>query len=264
MQIIKVLFQAKVLRWLALGLVLFASLLLLIPSRYGSLHLVAVGTISRDPSGGGAIIDIMAAQAKDSQAEIAVSASSLLLRNIEQAGEDAQFLAVVNQRGEKLVFERIFLLTAPEDLELQGEPESKNLGLAVGSKPELVEMVGLDRFGYKLAQPIWAKEKMPGCDKVYHQQGNPDLIKDILDGNNGDFVPNLFLLDGEHTVVGLRRLGQRLLPLPELMRRAAIWLYGLSLVAALGSLLSYKWSILVSAGKRIWDHVSKWGRRAAN
>lgn len=264
LQRIKVMLQPKALRLLALGLILFASLLLLLQSLYGTLYLVAVGQISRNSEGAGAVMEVMASHPIGHQGELAVSASGLLVRSIEAAGEDAEFLAVIHRRGERLVFERIFLVQAPTRQELQGTRKSKVLGLALGTKPELVEMVGLDRFGYALSQPAWAKEKLPGADIVYHQQGNSDAIKEILDGGNQEFVPNLFLVDEQGTVVGMRSLGRRLLPLPELLRRTALVLYALALMAGLGSLASYKWTALSSAGKRIWDQVSRRGRKASN
>lgn len=263
MQKIKALFQPKALRLLALGLILFASLLLLVQSRYGSLHLVAAGRISRNSSGAGAVMEVAACHPATDRAELAVAASNLLLRSIDAAGEDAEFMAVIHQRGEDLVFERIFLLHAPAQRELRGASRAKILGLALGAKPELVEMVGLDRFGYALSQTAWAKEKLPGADTVYHQRGNSERIKEILDGN-GDFPANLFLVDEKGTVVGMRRLGRRLLTLPELLRRTALVLYGLALLAGLGSLVSYKWSALTRAGKRIWDQVSRRGRKASS
>lgn len=264
MQRIKVLLQPKILHLLALGLILIASLLLLIQSRYGSFHVVTVGNITRDPHGKGALIKVTAAHPANTQAELAVSASGLLLWGIERAGEDAEFLAVIHQRGEQLVFERLLLLGAPEDKNLRGTGKSRIRGLAVGSQPELVAMVGLDRFGYQLSLPFWAKEKMAAASTVYHQLGNPDDIKEILDGTKQDYVPDVYLLDNEDTVLGMRSLGQRLLPLPELLRWIALGLYCVAVLAVLGALLSYKWSALVSAGKRIWDQVSKRGRKASS
>lgn len=264
MQKIQALLKPKILRLLALGLILIASLLLLIQGHYGSFHLVTVGTITRNPQDKGAIIQVTAAHPANAQAELAVSASGLLLWSIERVGEDTEFLAVIHQRGERLVFERIFLLSAPEDRDLRGAGKPRSLGLAVGSRPELVAMVGLDRFGYQLSQPTWAREKMAGARTVFHELGNPDEIKEILDGVNKDFVPNLFLLDDEDTVLGMRSLGRRLLTLPELIRRTSLVLYGLAVLAALGTILCYKWSALVRVGKRIWDQVSRRGRKASS
>lgn len=260
---IKALLQPKILRLLTLGFVLIASLLLLIQSQYGSFHLVTVGTITRNPQDKGALIHVIASQPAGNRAEVAVSASGLLLRSIEGVGEDAEFLAVIHQRGERLVFERIFLLNAPEDRDLLGTRQSRILGLAVGSQPDLVTMVGLDRFGYQLSQPTWAKEKMPGADTVYYELGSPDEIKEILDGVS-QYVPNLYLLDNEGTVMGMRSLGRRLLPLPELMRWISMVIYGFAVLTAVGALLCYKWSSLVRAGKRIWDQVSRRGCKATS
>lgn len=265
MQRIKVLLQPKILRLLALGMVLVASLLLLIQYNYGAQYLVAMGRISTDPKTRSADVEVLATFPANGPKSIEVSASKLLLGNIEKRGPEKEVLAVIYQRGDKLFFERIYTLTEPEGIGLHGPnfgPE-KQLTLAVGRKPELVAMIGLDRYGYDLAQPIWAKQKMPGADLVYQQTGIMDAARDILDGTNIDFVPDVFVLDSQTRIVGLRRIDGRLVTFPEFLRIAAVVLYCLAVLAGLGSLLIYKRSAIANAGKRIWDHVSIRGRRAS-
>lgn len=259
----KLFLQPKVLRLLALGLILLASLLLLVQSQFGTTYAVVMGTITRAEEGK-AIVNVIAAEPRTGQAELAVSASKLLLGSIEKAGE-AEFLAVVNQRGSSLVFERIFLLSAPTGPGLQGPRSGTGeLGLAVGAKPELVEMIGLDKYGYELSPPAWAKERLPGADKVYYQRGSMDAAKAVLDGLDPVVSPDVYVLDSQGRIAGMRNLGRRLLPLPEVMRRTALSLYGAALLAGLGSLLAYKWPQLAKAGRRIWDQVSMRGRKASS
>lgn len=254
--------HTKFLRMLALGLILLASLLLLLQSYYGNTELVAVGRI-RAAEEKTVQLEISASIPGNGPSTVTVNLSRLLRKSILKRGEDAEFLAVINRRGEKLVFERIVLLTGPEDHALQGATSAKSQTLAVGTKPELVEMVGLDRFGYKLAQPLWAKQKMPEANMVYYQAGTFDAVKEILAGG-GDYSPDLYILDANSRIVGIRKTGGRLLTFPEFLRWAALVFYGLALVSAVGAFISYKWTALARAGRRIWDQVSRRGRKATN
>lgn len=250
----------KIMRMLALGLILLGSLLLLFQDHYGDTELVAVGGI-RPGAGNTVQLEILASYPGNGPGTVTVHLSELLRKSILKQGKDAEFLAVINRRGKNRVFERIFVLS-PEEA-LQGTTAVKSLTLAVGTRPELVEMVGLDRFGYELAQPVWAKQKMPAANIVYYQAGTFDAVKEILDGG-GDYSPNLYLLDAKSRIVGIRKTGGRLLTFPEFLRWASLVFYCLALVSAAGALIVYKWTALARAGRRIWDQVSKRGRRASN
>lgn len=261
---IRIFFQPKILRLLALGLVLCASLLLLIQENYGTQFLVALGPIRCSPDENIAEVDVLAAIPRETPGKIRVSASKLLLRRLEKYAPETEFFAVIQQRGERLIFERIYALATAEAPALQGPrwvPE-RELTLAVGTKPELVAMVGLDMFGYQLSQPVWAKRKLPGADMVYYQAGSFP-VKEILDGIEKNFIPDMYILDGQNRIVGVRKWAGRLLTLPEFLRQAALSLYGAAVLAGLGSLLAYKWPVLVSTGRRIWDQVSMRGRKAS-
>lgn len=254
-------FQTKVLRMLALGLILLASLLLLLQNYYGDTEMVAMGRILA--AGEKSVqLEVAASYPGNGPSAVTVNLSRLLRKSILKRDEDAEFLAVINRRGEKLVFERIFLLTAPEKA-LQEPTAVKSLTLAAGTRPELIEMVGLDRFGYQLAQPLWAKQKMPAANMVYYQAGTFDGVKEILDGG-GDYSPNLYLLDAKSRIVGIRKTESRLLTFPEFLRWASLAFYCLALVSAAGAIIAYKWTALASFGRRIWDQVSRRGRRASN
>ena len=265
MQKLKFLLKPKILRLLALGFILLASLFLLIQDNYGSNYMVALGPISRDKAESRADVDVLVANSgAPSLSRLEVTGPWLLLRQLEQFSVDTEFLAVIHQRGQKLVFERIYVLSSPQSQELQGPTLSGELNLdldlAVGVKPQLVEMVGLNRFGYQLTQPVWAKQNLPGADMVYYQQGN-EAVKQILDGENMSFVPEIFILDDQGRVLGLRHISGRLLTVPEFLRLGAGWLYGLGLALGLASFLIYKSPLFISAGKRIWDQVSMRWRR---
>ncbi|HBI57340.1 MAG TPA: hypothetical protein DDY38_10980, partial [Firmicutes bacterium] len=123
--------HTKFLRMLALGLILLASLLLLLQNYYGNTELVAVGRI-RAAEEKTVQLEISASIPGNGPSTVTVNLSRLLRKSILKRGEDAEFLAVINRRGEKLVFERIVLLTGPEDQALQGATSAKSPTLAVG------------------------------------------------------------------------------------------------------------------------------------
>lgn len=254
----KKLFSAKILRMLALGLILLGSLLLLLQNYYGSTETVAVGKIR--PGDGKTVEMEVIASVPGNKASITVKLSQLLRKSLHAKG-DAEFLAVINRRGENLFFERVFLLSAPEDESLQDNATASPETIAVGSRPELVEMIGLDIFGYQLRQPVWAKEKMPQANKVYCREGIPGA-KEYLAGGGGEY--NLYLLNAEEEIVGLRKTGSRLLTFPEFMRWGAAVCYGLAVLSGAGALLASKWSAVARWGRRIWDQVSRRGARASN
>lgn len=262
---IRAFFQPKVLRLIALGLTLLSCLLLLIQANYGSQRLVALGHLSGNGASKSIEVEILAAHPAESAKRITVDASRLLIRSIGKYDSDTEFLVVVNERKQKF-FERIYVLTKPEGGHLQGPrfDSGKQLVFAVGTKPELVAMVGLDRFGYNLSQPIWVKQKMPEADMVFCQTGTLDGVKEIMDGNSQDFSPDVFYLDSQDRVVGIRKISGRIVTFPEFMRLAAICLFCAAFLAAAGSLIAYKWSTLAKAGSRIWDQVSMRGRKSSN
>jgi len=257
LQRLKFLLQPKILRLLALGLVLLGSVLLLIQDNYGTHYSVVYGSISVDREDKAAFITVRAANSIE-HGNITVHASRLLLRSIEKAGDGAEFLAVVHQGKDKLFCERIYVLAAPETPGLTGprNDSGKRMTLVVGTRPELVAMVGLDKFGYQLDQPVWAKRKMPGAVMAYAQNGTLDAVKAIMDGENQDFSPNVYLLDAQERIVGIRKTGRSLLTMHKFLRLSAVILYAAAVAAGLGSLIAYKWSAIVRAGRRIWDHVS--------
>lgn len=255
-------FQPKALRMLALGLILLASLLLLLQNYYGSLELVAAGRISS--SGEKTVqLKIAASVPGNGQSSVTVNVSRLLRKKLLGQDDNAEFLAVINRRGEKLVFERIYILAAPDNEDLKGVAAANPGTFAVGTKPELVKMIGLDRYGYRLVQPVWAKQKMPGANLVYYQAGTFDTVKEILDGG-GAYSPDLYLMDGDSLLVGIRRIGDSFLTFPEFLRRTALTLYVLAVLSAVGAVISWKWTTLANSGRRIWDQVSKRGRKASN
>lgn len=260
--VLQKIFLPKSLRMLALGLVLLGSLLLLLQNYYGSTELVAMGKIFPGEEKT-AQMEIVASVPGNKADTVTVKLSKLLRKSILAQGEDAEYMAVINQRGENLIFERVFLLTAPKEEDLQDQTAAKAQTLAVGLRPELVEMVGLDLFGYQLHQPVWAKEKMPQANKIYFQKGIFQGVKEILDGG-GSFSPDLYLLDAEARVIGIRKTGSRLLTFPELLRWGAVVCYGLAVLSGVGALLACKWSGLVKWGRRIWDQVSKRGARSSS
>ena len=254
-------FQPKALRMLALALVLLASLLLLLQNYYGSTELVAAGRISA--AGEKTVrLEIAASVPLNERSIVTVNVSKQLRKKLLGQGDNAEFLAVINRRGEKLVFERIYMLSVPEDEDLKGVAADPG-PLAVGWKPELVEMKGLDRYGYRLAQPVWAKQKMPGANLVYYQAGTFDAVKEILDGG-GTYCPDLYLMDATSQLVGIRQIGGSLLTFPEFLRRTALAFYVLAVLSAVGAVVSWKWTALANAGRRIWDQVSRRGRKASN
>lgn len=265
LQMLKAFFQPKVLRLLALGLTLLASLLLLLQYNYGSHYLVTMGTISWDGESKVAEIDALASHPIQAQRVITVSASKILLRSLEKAGPDAEFVVVLHQRGEKLVFERIHLLTPPEAEKIQGPNwrRGRHYSLVVGTQPELVEMVGLDKYGYRLKLPNWVQRKIPDANLVYYQEGMLDEAKAVLDGES-DYQPDIFILNDKLEMVGMRTTAGKFWTLPEVLRLATLCLYGAAIVSGLASLLVYKWSALCNAGKRIWDQVSMRVRKASN
>ena len=255
-------FQPKALRMLALGFILLASLLLLLQNYYGSTELVAVGQISA--AGEKTVrLKVAASVPVNEQSSVTVNVSRLLRKKLLGQGDNAEFLAVINRRGERKVFERIYILAAPEAEDLKGVVADEPGPLAVGTKPELVEMKGLDRYGYRLAQPVWAKQKMPGANLVYYQTGTFDAVKEILDGGE-PFCPDLYLMDANSQLVGIREIGGSFLTFPEFLRRTALTLYVLAVLSAIGAVVSWKWTALANAGRRIWDQVSRRGRKASN
>jgi hypothetical protein len=264
LQKLKYFLQPKTLRLLALGMILIASLFLLIQDNYGTEYMVALGPISGNQEEKSAEIKILVSNVL-APSRLDVSASWILHWQLKNFNVDTEFLAVVHSQGEKLVFERIYVLVPPEALELQGPrwEAGMRLGMAVGTKPELVEMIGLDRFGYRLTQPAWAKQKLPGADIVYYQQGREAAVKNVLDGDSS-YVPDLFLIDAQRRVMGMRQISGRLLTLPEILRQAALWLYILAVILGLSSFTVYKLPSLKSAGSRIWDQVSMRWRKPSS
>jgi len=260
LQRFKVLLRPKYMRMLALGFVLLASLLFWVQSRYGPVHNVVVGNIRRGEQAGIAVVDVMAAWQAGPK-EVEVKASGLLLGSIDRAGENACFLAVIVRRGDELVFERLRLVASPPAADLPGPRHMSGiLRLVVGKRPELVEMIGLDRYGYRVVPPAWAKEKMPGADMVYQQQGTWDAAKDVLDGNR-DYSPDLYVLDSKERVVGMGTLGRSLLTLPEFLRRCALGFAAAAVLAAAASQIIHNRAALARLGRRIRDQVSmRWLR----
>lgn len=265
LQRLKSFFQPKVLRLLALGLILIASLLLLIQDNYGNQRLAALVKMSGDPDAKSVEVEVLATYPQDPVKLVTVHASKLMISRIAKYESDQEFLVVIHERDDYF-FERIYPLATPASASLQGPNfgAGRQFRFAVGSKPELVAMIGLDRFGYQLDQPLWAKLKMPGTDMVYSQTGTLDAAKDILDGESDAFPPDVYYLDNQDRIVGLRQITGRIITFPEFMRLAAMWLYAAALLAGLGSVISYKWSAISRAGRRIWDHVSMRGRKASS
>lgn len=250
---------------LALGLVLIASLFLLIQDNYGSQRLAALVKMSGDPDAKSVEVEVLATYPQDPVKLVTVKASRLLINSIAKFESDQEFLVVIHERDDYF-FERIYPLAVPDSASLQGPNFSagRQFRFSVGIKPDLVAMIGLDRFGYQLGQPLWAKLKMPGTDMVYSQTGTLDAAKDILDGESDAFSPDVYYLDNQDRIVGLRQVTGRIITFPEFLRQAAVWLYGAALLAGLGSMISYKWPAISRAGRRIWDHVSMRGRKASN
>lgn len=256
---LKKLFNLKILRLLALGFIFLASILLLLQGYYGKTELVAVGKI-RFAEGKTVFMDVIASSPGMRSETVTVHLSRMLAQSILRDGE-TEFLAVLNRRGNGLYFERLFELEAPEDSKLLGPQTPGWQTLAIGTKPELVAMVGLDRYGYQLKQPAWAKRLIPEADRLYYQRGTFDSVKAVLDGD--EYQPNLFILDGNSRVVGLRKIGRAHLTLPRFFRLAAAALFCLGFLLGAVILVLYKRTILVSFGRRIWDHVSRRGRKAS-
>lgn len=263
MQKLKSILQPKLLRLLALSLVLFASLLLLVQD-YGSHYMVTLGPISWDRESNSAEVHFYAANPSEPRRRIQVQGSWLMLRQIERV-QDGDFLAVIKQRGENLFFERIYILSTPEVPGLQGPrlETGMRLDLAVGRKPVLVEMIGLDKFGYQLSLPTWAKKIMPDADKVYYQPGSFDTVKSVLEQDDS-YVPDIYILDSQGRVAGVRSIAGSLITFPAFLRGTALVLYILALISGVASMLIYKQDHLLSLGRRIWDQVSIRGRNAAN
>lgn len=258
----KKLFSPKYMRLLALGLILLGSLLFLLQSQYGSTELVAFGQV-RPGAGKTVQFDVIASVPGDGPDVYQVSLSDTLRKALRRQGEDAEFLVVLNRRGKKMFFERIYVLSQPAEEALQGPKDYADLSLAAGVRPELVEMIGLDRYGYQLVPPIWARQKMPEAGKVYYQEGTFEAVKKILDGG-GEFTPNLYILDAKSRIVGVRRTGPRLLTFSETLRLGALVSYLLALVVPGVAVIARGRGKLASWGKRIWDQVSRRRRKSTN
>lgn len=259
---LKKLFQPRSLRLLALGFILFGSLLLLWQSYYGETVLVAQGKVRWAPDQT-VLFAINSSVPGGGPEAVSVTLTPLLRISIQKWGEEAEFLAVINRLGDKLIFERLILLEEPAEAQLRGPNSGGAVTLAVGTKPELVQMVGLDRYGYRLVQPAWARKKMPGADRVYYQAGTFEPVKKILEGG-GSFQPNLYILDEKSRVVGIRRLGASLATFPQFLRWAALVFYSLAPVSLLGAFIFNRRRELAKLGRRIWDQVSRRGRKASN
>lgn len=252
----------KLLRLLTLGLILLGSLLLLLQSYYGETEIIALGKV-RIGAGDTVQFDLLAPYPAEQATACAVTLAKPLRNYLLKQGKDTEFLAVLNRWRGKLVFERIHLLTEPTAPDLQGPKNFQNMTLAIGTKPELVEMVGLDRFGYRLVQPAWARKKAPAADMVYYQAGAFAAVQGVLAGEE-EFKPDLYILDGSGRIVGIRKIGKSLLTLPQFIRWLACVSFAFAPVAAGAAYCLSKRSALKSWGSRIWDHVSKRGARAAS
>lgn len=256
----KQLFAPKILRLLALGFIFLASVFLLLQSYYGQTTMVAVGKV-RFAEGKSVYMEVVASFPGKPPQTITVTLSRMLLQSILKK-EDAEFLAVINQRRDKLYFERIYELELPEEVALHGPEASGWQSIAIGTNPELIEMVGLDSYGYQLKQPVWGQHFAPQANKFYYQRGTFDRIETILDGDS-DFEPNLYILDSKARAIGLRRIGRSFLTLPQFFRILSAVFFGLGLLLAGVVFFLYKRTSLASLGRRIWDQVSKRGRKAS-
>lgn len=257
---LKQLFAPKILRLLALGFIFLASVFLLLQSLYGQTTMVAVGKV-RFAEGKTVHMEIAAASPSRPAETITVTLSRMLIQSILK-NENTEFLAVINQRGQKFYFERIYELELPEEAVLQGPETSSWQSIAIGSDPELIEMIGLDRWGYQLKQPTWAQRFAPEARKFYYQRGTFDPVKTIIDGD-GDYTPNLYILDSRSRVIGLRRIGRSHLTLPQFFRLLSLGFFGLGLLLAGTAFILYKRTSFANLGSRIWDQVSRRGRKVS-
>ncbi|MTI96855.1 MAG: hypothetical protein FH749_15505 [Firmicutes bacterium] len=240
----KALLQIKFLRWVTLGLLLFASIGLLVEANYGQRTEIIAGYLDAEDEN--VVISVVAG---DSRNQITVPAGSLIRRQFEEQTEQ-MYLTVLRIAGNKVFFDRIQSL----------DPADINTGLgdnlsqvAVGVRPVLTEMIGLEQYIYGLRVPIWARDI--AADRVsYHQDMNPE-VKEFLDGElavEGD----VFLLDSQGRIGSVALLGEEFLTLPGFLRKTVRVLLYAAALGAFFTVLAYLWPSLAKKGRAIRDQVS--------
>lgn len=236
----KLLVLPKTLRMTCLVLLLLASLLLLVQDNYNRPRLIVLGRAAWDQSANVAVINSYISWPGGQGARLEVPGDRYVLSQFNDFPNDTEFLMVLRQSGDKLSFDRIFALEVPEHSTLEGprwEIEPR-LDIVMGTAPQLVEMVGLDRFIYQLRQPLWVREQLVDIDRVEYQEGRPRAIKEMLDGDISIFNPDVWLVDAGGRVTHVRRVGEELFTWPGLVRSIARWGYYLAAATALLAILT--------------------------
>ncbi len=239
----------KTLRLLCIVMLLLGTLLLFLQDNYGHSRLVVLGRAAWDRSENVLIVNTYISWPSVEEKRLELSASRSVMRQFNDFPVDTEFLMVIRSSGGNQVIERIFALELPEHSTLSGprwEIEPR-MSIAVGSNPQLMEMIGLDTYVYQVRQPVWAREQVPGNDQVMFHETNPRVIKSMLDGNISVFDPDIWLMDTGGRVTHVRKIGATLFTWPELIRSVSRWCYGLAGFFAISAFAMHYRSFLAAS-----------------
>lgn len=233
----------KLLRWSCLILLLLGSLSLLFSANLGSGERLILGRVVWEQSQGQAAVTILTDSHGDSlEKKIMIPTSFILKAQLDKFPHDQEFLVVLSRVGGRVLFQRIMPLELPsEDIPGPHWDTAPQLNVVVGTKPKLVELIGLSIRNYQVSQPAWYREHFAVTNRVGWEQGRNEALLEMLAGEHGEFVPNLWLVDSQNRVVNVRRTGPSLLTWPVLLHRTGFLLYLLAIVPAGLALLFNRW-----------------------
>lgn len=259
---VKIILLPKTLRIICLALVLLASLLCLLQDNFNQPRLIVLGRVAWDQSENVAVVNSYITWPRSKATSLEIPDNRVVLSQFNHYPNDTEFLMVLRRSGDKLSFDRIYALEQPDNSALEGprwEVEPR-LDIVVGTSPKLVEMIGLDRYIYRLRQPLWAREQLVNIDRVEYQDGKPRPLKWILDDETNMFHPNVWLLDAGGRVTHVRRIGDSLLTWPGLVRKLALWGFGLAAAVALLAVILHFWPHLAKAARAAARRLHRPGR----
>ncbi len=238
-----VLILPKTLRMLCMIMLLVGTLLIFVQDNYGHSRVVVLGRAAWDRSENVLVVNAYISWPSMQERRLELPSSRPILSQFDDFPTDTEFLIVLRRSGTQQVIERIFALEQPVHNTLSGprwEIEPR-MGIIVGSNPQLVEIIGLDRYIYQVRQPVWAREHISGNNLVLFQEDQPRVIKSMLDGNTKVFDPDIWLLDAGGRVTHVRRIGTVLFTWSGLALSLAFWSYGLAcLLALLAVIMHYR------------------------
>jgi hypothetical protein len=233
----------KIFRWASLVLLLLGSLSLLFSANLGSPERMILGRLTWQGSEGQTAVTILTDSHQNSLEDKIMIPSSFILRNqLNRFPHDQEFLVVLNRIGGRVLFQRILPLEyPPENIPGIHWDTAPQLNVVVGTKPKLVELVGLSVRNFQVTQPVWYREHFAFTNRVGWEQGRHESLLEMLAGESQEFVPNVWLVDTQNRVFNVRRTGPSLLTWPVFLKRTGFLLYLLALLPAGLAMIFKRW-----------------------